>query len=180
MSQAITKPFSGVAREADRLYGELLILLGLLSAAAPLFVESTLAWALLLAGVAGVWWMALDRTPRGMVAGAAWTLITLGLGLHLSFHILLDVLPLEMTLALGFILLGVAELALGIERGSRRRLSRPILVLGGGVAIVFGISVPIVWPDIPAWTGPATVSIMFITFGAGLLIGRKRARSAGS
>lgn len=58
-----------LTREADRLYGELLIILAVLSAAAPLFVEATLAWSLLLTGVAGVWWIAIDRTPRGLLAG---------------------------------------------------------------------------------------------------------------
>lgn len=73
-----TSASTPLTREVDRLYGELLIILAVLSAAAPLFVEATLAWSLLLTGVAGVWWIAIDRTLRGLLAGAAWALIALG------------------------------------------------------------------------------------------------------
>jgi hypothetical protein len=164
----------GLARGVDRLYGELLILLAVISVAAPLFVEATLAWTLFLAGLAGLWWIALDRTTRGLAAAAGWTLITLGLGFHLAFHAFLGVLPLGLTLGLGFVLLGIAELSLGAERYSRRPAARIALIAGGAIAVVFGLAVPVVWPDLPSWAGGATVATMFATFGAGLLIGAGR------
>jgi uncharacterized membrane protein HdeD (DUF308 family) len=166
-----TMPDAAVAQDADRLYGEVLILLGLGSAVAPLFAPSVAAWSLLLAGVVGVWWIALDRTPRGFVAGVAWVLITFGIGLHLAFHVIADAMAVGLSLGLGTILLGVAELALGIERPTLRRWGRPIMVAGGVGAIAFAIAVPIVWPDIPPWTADAAVAILFVTFGAALLIG---------
>jgi uncharacterized membrane protein HdeD (DUF308 family) len=165
-----------LTREADRLYGELLVVLAVLSAAAPLFVEATLAWSLLLTGVAGLWWIAVDRTPRGLLAGAAWALIALGLGLHLTFHILLGAFPLDIALGGGFLLLGITELWFGLERYRRRPAARLVTVAGGAVAIVFGLSVPFVWPDLPAWAGAATVSLTLGGLGAGLLIGGARRR----
>lgn len=160
-----------LARGADRLYGELLIALAAFSAAAPLFVEATLAWSLLLAGLAGLWWIGLDRTPRGMVAAAGWSFITLGLGAHLTFHVALGVAPLEVTLGLGFILLGFAELMLGIERYRRRSMARLASVAGGAVAVAFGIVFPFAWPDVPAWLAAVAVAGMFATFGVSLLVG---------
>jgi hypothetical protein len=160
-----------LARGADRLYGELLIGLAVFAAAAPLFVEATLAWSLLLGGLAGLWWIALDRTPRGMVAAAGWAFITLGLGAHLTFHVGLGVLPLAVTLGLGFVLLGVAELALGAERYRNRPAARFALSVGGAVAVAFGIAFPFVWSGIPSWLGSTTMAVMYATFGVGLLIG---------
>jgi len=176
MALHVTTAPSALTREADRLYGELLLILAVLSAAAPLFVEATLAWSLLLAGVAGVWWLAVDRTPRGLLAGVAWALIAIGLGLHLSLHVMLSVVPLELALGLGFILLGVAELWLGIDRYRRRPAARLVTIAGGAVAVVFGVAAPLVWPSLPSWAGAVTVSLMFAGFGAGLLIGGSRRR----
>ncbi|HLK25955.1 MAG TPA: hypothetical protein VKT30_14980 [Caulobacteraceae bacterium] len=169
---------SPLTREADRLYGELLLILAILSAAAPLFVEATLAWSLLTAGIAGVWWIAVDRTPRGLLAGVAWAVIALALGLQLTFHLLIDVLPLDLALGGGFVLLGVAELWLGLERYRRRPAARIVMVVGGAVAVVFGVSAPLVWPSLPNWAGAATVALMMGGFGAGLLIGSLRLRRA--
>jgi len=166
-----------LARGADRLYGELLIALAAFSAAAPLFVESTLAWSLLLAGLAGLWWIGLDRTPRGMVAAAGWSFITLGLGAHLTFHVGLGVAPLEVTLGLGFILLGMAEVMLGVERYRRRSVARFASIAGGAAAVAFGIAFPITWPDVPSWLSAAAVAVMFATFGASLLVGDASGRA---
>jgi uncharacterized membrane protein HdeD (DUF308 family) len=165
-----------LTREADRLYGELLVILAVLSAAAPLFVEATLAWSLLVTGVAGVWWIAIDRTPRGLLAGAAWALIALGLGLHLTFHIFLGAFPLGLVLAGGFLLLGIAELWFGLERHRRRPTARLVTLAGGAAAIAFGLSIPFMWPDLPTWAGAATVSLTLGGLGAGLLIGGARRR----
>jgi uncharacterized membrane protein HdeD (DUF308 family) len=167
-----------LTREIDRLYGELLVILAVLSAAAPLFVEATLAWSLLLTGVAGVWWIAIDRTMRGLCAAVAWALIALGLGLHLAFHIFLGVFPLGLALGGGFVLLGIAELWFGLERHRRRPTARLVTVAGGAAAIAFGLSVPFMWPDLPSWAGAATVSLMLGGLGAGLLIGGFRRRRA--
>jgi len=167
---------TALVREVDRLYGELLVILAVLSAAAPLFVEATLAWSLLLTGIAGVWWVAVDRTPRGLIAGVAWALIALGLGAHLTFHILLGAFPLDIALGGGFLLLGVAELCLGLERYRRRPAARLVTVAGGGAAIVFGLSVPFLWPNLPAWAGAGAVALMLGGFGAGLLISGARRR----
>ncbi len=169
---------SALTREADRLYGELLLMLAVLSAAAPLFVEATLAWSLLTAGVAGVWWIAIDRTPRGLLAGAAWALIALVLGLQLTFHLGLDLLPLDLALGGGFLLLGVAELWLGLERYSRRPAARLATLAGGAVAAAFGLACPLIWPSLPSWAGAATVALMLGGFGAGLLIGGGHRRPA--
>jgi len=166
-----------LARGADRLYGELLIVLAVFSAAAPLFVEAALAWSLFLGGLAGLWWIALDRTPRGMVAAAGWAFITLGLGAHLTFHVGLGVLPLEVTLGLGFVLLGIAEVALGVERYRSRPWARFALTVGGAVAVAFGIALPFVWPNVPSWLGSTAMAVMYATFGVGLLIGDASGRA---
>jgi hypothetical protein len=165
------------ARGADRLYGELLIALAAFSAAAPLFVEATLAWSLLLAGLAGLWWIAVDRTPRGLVAAAGWTFITLGLGAHLTFHVGLGVAPLEVTLGLGFILLGMAEFMLALGRYRQRSVARLASLAGGAVAVAFGIAFPIVWPDVPSWLGGGAMAVMFATFGVSLLVGDASGRA---
>jgi hypothetical protein len=104
------------AKRADRFYGAFLILLAIASAVAPLFAEATLAWTLLLAGLIGISWLALDRTPRGFLAAVGWSLVAFGLGLHLVFHVLLNVISLDLTLGLGFIILGAAEILFGFER----------------------------------------------------------------
>jgi uncharacterized membrane protein HdeD (DUF308 family) len=166
-----------LARGADRLYGDLLILLAALSAAAPFFAEATLAWTLLVAGVAGVWWIALDRTMHGFLASVGWTLVSLGLGLHLAFHIGIDVLPLQGTLAAGFILLGVTELLLGVERYRRRPVARLALIVGAAVAIAFGVAVPLALPEMPDWLISTAVAVMLGTFGVGLLLGARRVRA---
>ncbi|MBV9996941.1 MAG: hypothetical protein JO127_17190 [Caulobacteraceae bacterium] len=164
------------ARGADRLYGDLLILLAAVSAIAPLFAEATLAWALFAAGIAGVWWIALDRTVHGFLAAVGWTLVSLGLGLHLAFQIGVDVLPLEGTLAAGFILLGVSELFFGVERYRHRPMGRCALIVGAAVAIGFGIAVPLALPQLPDWLISSAVAVMLGAFGVGLLLG---ARTAG-
>jgi len=165
------------ARRADRLYGELLILLAAISALAPLFAEATLAWTLFLAGVAGLWWLAIDRSPRGLFAAAGWTLVALGLGYHLAFHAFLGVTHLGLILGAGFLLLGAAELFLGAQRYRARPIARLVMIAGGLVSIGFGLTVPLAFPDLPDWAGGATVATMFASFGAGLLIGDRRAAS---
>jgi hypothetical protein len=162
------------ARKADRLYGELLVLLAVMSAFAPLFVGATLAWAMLLAGAAGLWWIGFDRTPHGLMAGAAWALIALGLGLHLTFHVLLDVVPLELTLGCGFVLLGLSEFILGLERYRPGRPARIAMMAGGGAAVLFGVMIPMIWPDIPSWAAAGALSIVLGTFGVAVLIGAPR------
>jgi uncharacterized membrane protein HdeD (DUF308 family) len=170
-------------READRFYGAFLIVLAAVSAVAPLFVENILAWTLFLAGVAGVCWVALDRTPRSLVAGAGWTLVTLGLGFQLVFHDLLSLMWLGLTLGLGFILLGAAEILFGFERYRRFPGARVLTVVGGAAAVVFGFLAPIYLPEMPIWTGAAIVAAMFATFGVSLIAGtvvhhRRRRRAA--
>lgn len=171
-------PGGDAARSADRFYGAFLILLGAASTAAPFFAEATLAWTLLLAGVVGAAWLILDRSPQGFLAAAGWSLVAVGLGLHLGFHLLLDVVPLGLTLGLGFILLGVAEILFGLERYPHSKGARIALVIGGAGAVMFGLAAPTVWPDIPSWAGGATVGLMFATFGVALELGavRKRAK----
>src|ERR1700722_1456177 len=75
-------------READRFYGVFLIVLAVASAAAPLFVEATLAWALFLAGLVGLSWLVLDRSPHGFIAAIGWTVLAGALGYHPAFHAL--------------------------------------------------------------------------------------------
>ena len=163
-----------LARGADRLYGDLLLVLAAVSAIAPLFEGATLAWALFAAGLAGLWWIALDRSMHGFLAAVGWTLVSLGLGLHLAFHIGLDALPLQATLAVGFVLLGIAELVLGIERYRGRPIARFVLIVGAAAAIAFGVSVPLLWPDIPPWGVSTTVAVMMASFGLSLLLGARR------
>jgi hypothetical protein len=51
--------------------------------------------------------------------------------------------------------------------------------------VAFGISAPIIWPDMPTWAGAATLAAMFATFGVSLIAGtivhhhhRRRRRAA--
>jgi hypothetical protein len=164
------------ARGADRFYGFFLLLLALASAAAPMFVEATLAWTLFLAGLAGLSWLALDRSPRGFVAAAGWALVALGMGLHLVFHAFLGMISLSLVLGLGFVLLGAAEIAFGVER-YRPGGARWALVVGGAIAAGFGLSVPLIWPALPTWAGSAAMAVMFAGFGAALLIGAARVKA---
>lgn len=164
------------ARAADRFYGFFLILLALASAAAPMFVEATLAWTLLLAGLVGLSWLAFDRSPRGFIAAAGWALVALGMGLHLVFHAFLGVISLGLVLGLGFVLLGAAEILFGVER-YRPGAARLALIAGGAIAIGFGLSIPIIWPALPSWAGGDVMAVMFAGFGAALLIGAARAKS---
>jgi hypothetical protein len=161
-------------RAADRLYGDLLLLLAVIALTAPLFVEATLAWELVLVGACGVWWVFLDRTARGLAAAIGWALLTLGLGLHLAFHVGLGILPLDATLCVAFILLGAAELWLGLARYRTRPFARVALIVGAASALAFGVSVPLLWPDLPPWAASVAVSLMFGTLGAALLIGARR------
>src|SRR5579872_1404355 len=169
MSDNPTAAAARRTRTADRIYGDLLLLLAAVALIAPLFVEATLAWELILGGVSGIWWVFLDRTPRGLAAAIGWTLLTLGLGLHLAFHVGFDILPLDATLCAAFILLGAAELWLGFARFRTRPVARAALVLGAASAVAFGVSVPLLWPNLPPWAASAALSAMFGTLGAALL-----------
>ncbi len=173
MSDSTAGPPANTIRVADRLYGDLLLVLAAIALIAPLFAEATLAWELVLGGGSGIWWVFFDRTPRGLVAAIGWTLLTLGLGLHLAFHVGFDVIPLDATLCAGFILLGAAELWLGFARYRTRRLARVVLILGAATAVAFGVSVPLLWPELPPWAASATLSVTFGTLGAALLIGAR-------
>ena len=159
------------AREADRFYGVFLLVPAAASAAAPLFLDASLAWALFLAGLVGLSWLVLDRSPHGFVAAAGWTLLAGALGYHLAFHALLDVSWLALTLGGGFVLLGGAEIAFGLQRYRRVRPARLVLMIGGAAAVVFGVCVPLLWPGVPDWAGSATVAAMFAAFGLALLLG---------
>jgi hypothetical protein len=159
------------AREADRFYGVFLVLLAVASAAAPLFVEATLAWALFLAGLVGLSWLVLDRSPHGFIAAIGWTLLAGALGYHLAFHALVDMSRLALTLGAGFVLLGGAEIAFGLQRYRRVRPARLVLMIGGAAAIAFGVFTPLLWPSVPDWAGSATVAAMFGAFGLALLLG---------
>jgi hypothetical protein len=162
-----------LARGADRLYGDLLLVLAAMSAAAPLFAGATLAWALFLSGAAGLWWILLDRSMHGLLAAVGWTLVSLGLGLHLAFHLGLGVLPIEGTLSVGFILLGLAELLLGVERYRGKPLARLALILGAGVAIAFGLAAEFILMDLPDWVISTTVAVMLAAFGLALIFGAR-------
>ncbi len=159
------------AREADRFYGVFLIVLAVASAAAPLFVEATLAWALFLAGLVGLSWLVLDRSPHGFIAAIGWTVLAGALGYHLAFHALVDMSRLALTLGAGFVLLGGAEIAFGLQRYRRVRPARLVLMIGGAAAIAFGVFTPLLWPSVPDWAGSATVAAMFGAFGLALLLG---------
>ena len=163
------------ARAADRFYGFFLLFLAMASAAAPLFVADTLAWTLFLAGVLGASWLVLDRSPRGFFAAAGWALVALGLGFHLVFHAFLGVISLSLVLGMGFVLLGGAEILFGIER-FRPGGARYSLIIGGVIAAAFGLSVPMMWPNLPDWAGSGAMAVMFAGFGIALLIGASRAK----
>ena len=177
MSDQSPSMLSEPARRADRFYGALLILLAIISATAPFFAEATLAWTLYFGGLIGDVWLLLDRSPRGFLAAAGWSLVAFGLGLHLGFHILLGMIPLGLTLGLGFVLLGAAEILFGVERYPQSRGARFALVLGGGVAVLFGVATPVAWPDIPSWAGGLTVGLMFAAFGVALELGAAKSRA---
>jgi hypothetical protein len=166
-----------LARGADRLYGDLLILLAAVSAAAPLFDGATLAWALFAAGAAGLWWIALDRSMHGFFAAIGWTLVSLGLGLHLAFHFGVGEISIQVEAAMlggGFILLGIAEAFLGVERYRGRPAARLALVIGAAVAIAFGIAAQFFLLEMPDWIISTTVAVMMAGFGIGLIVGARR------
>jgi hypothetical protein len=165
------------ARDADRFYGAFLILLAIASAVAPLFVEQTLAWMLLLAGLVGFTWLLLDRSPHGLIAAIGWTLVAGALGYHLVFHELMDMSRLAVILGAGFITLGGAEIAFGLQRYRRVRPARMALLAGGAVAIGFGIWAPLVWPRVHEWATSATIAAMFGAFGLALLLGSNTRRA---
>ena len=171
-------PSADMMRVADRLYGDLLLVLAGIALIAPLFAEATLAWELVLGGGSGAWWVFIDRTPRGLIAAIGWTLLALGLGLHLAFHVGFEVVPLDAALCAGFILLGAAELWLGLARYRTRPIARILLVLGAATAVAFGVSVPLLWPELPPWAASATLAVTFGTLGAGLLIGARTTNRA--
>jgi uncharacterized membrane protein HdeD (DUF308 family) len=159
------------AKRADRFYGVFLMLLAVASAVAPLLAEATLGWTLLLAGLIGLTWLMLDRTPRGRLAAIGWSLVALALGLHLVFHLLLGAIPLGLAIAVGFMILGGAEILFGMERYAHSNGARIAMVLGGVAALIFAVSIPLTWPDIPNWAGGATMGLMFAAFGVALELG---------
>ena len=171
-------PANEPARKAERFYGAFLLLLAAASVIAPLFAEATLAWTLFLAGIIGVVWLFLDRSAHGFLAATGWTLVAFGLGLHLVFHVLLGVIPLGLTLGLGFILLGTAEIMFGVERYAHSRGARFALVIGGAGAVLFGIATQFVWPDVPPWAGGLTMGLMFAAFGIALELSAAQTRKS--
>jgi hypothetical protein len=165
------------ARDADRFYGAFLIILAVASAIAPLFVDATLAWALFLAGLVGLSWLLLDRSPHGLIAATGWTLLAGGLGYHLAFNELMDMTSLATTLGVGFVLLGGAEIIFGLQRYRRVRPARLALMAGGAIAVGFGIWAPLVWPGVHEWATSATIAAIFASFGLALLLGSNTRRA---
>jgi uncharacterized membrane protein HdeD (DUF308 family) len=165
------------ARDADRFYGAFLVILALASAVAPLFAEATLAWTLFLAGLVGLSWLVLDRSPHGLLAAIGWALLAGALGYHLAFHELMDMSGLAATLGVGFVLLGAAEILFGLQRYRRVRPARLALMTGGAITVGFGIWAPLVWPGVQEWAASATVAAMFASFGVALLIGSRARRT---
>jgi hypothetical protein len=177
MADAESSDAARHARDADRFYGAFLILLATASAVAPLFAEATLAWTLFLAGLVGLSWLVMDRSPHGLVAAVGWTLLAGALGYHLAFHELMDMSRLATTLGAGFVLLGGAEILFGLQRYRRVRRARLALMAGGAVAIGFGLWAPLVWPGVPEWATSATIAAMFAAFGLALLLGSTARRA---
>jgi len=177
MTEENDAPPTEPAREADRYYGFLLILLAIASATAPLFVEATLGWTLFLAGLVGGTWLVFDRTPRGYAAAVIWSATAFLLGLHLAFHFLLGIFPLGLVIGLSFLLMGVCEAVFGMTRFSHSRGARTTLGLGGAVSALFGVVTLVIWPNIPVWAGGAVVGSMFLAFGAALELGAAQKRA---
>ncbi len=165
------------ALAADRFYGVFLVLLGILSATAPVFGGAELAWGLSLAGIAGGCWLVLDRSPRGLFAAAGWVVLCLGLGLLLIWHEAVSMEQLAITLAAGFVMLGVAEIVFGLERFRPHSAPRIVLVIGGAAAAAFGVALSLALPSLPNWLGGVVLGVVFAGFGLGVLIGAGRRRS---
>lgn len=174
------QPPTHAAQVADRFYGVVLLALAVVSALAPMFAGAVLAWVLAIAGVSGLAWLLLDRTPRGFVAAAGWAIVALSLGLHLVLHALVEMGELALILTVGFVLLGGAEILFGVERYRRSRLARTLVVVAGAASIAFGLTITLVWPALPPWMASAVLSFMFGTLGAGLLIGSRHLARLGS
>jgi hypothetical protein len=177
MADAESSSAARHARDADRFFGAFLIILALASALAPLFVEATLAWTLFLAGLVGLSWLVMDRSPHGLAAAVGWTLLAGALGYHLAFHELMDMSRLAITLGAGFVLLGGTEILFGLQRYRRVRPARLALVTGGAIAVGFGIWAPLAWPALPEWATSATIAAMFAAFGLALLLGSRVRRA---
>jgi hypothetical protein len=168
------------ALAADRFYGVFLILLGLLSALAPVFEGAKLAWILSLAGLGGGCWLILDRSPRGFFAGAGWVVLCLGLGLLLVWREEVSMEQLAVMLAGGFLLLGGAEIVFGLERFRPHSAPRIALVLGGAAAAGFGVALSLALPGLPNWLAGAVLGVVFAGFGVGVLIGANRRKANGA
>lgn len=167
------------ALAADRFYGVFLILLGLLSALAPAFGGAELAWGLSLAGLGGGCWLLLDRSPRGFFAAVGWVVLCLGLGLQLIWRTEVSMEQLALTLAGGFVLLGVAEIVFGLKRFKPHSAPRIALVAGGAAAAGFGVALSLALPTLPNWLAGAVLGLVFAGFGAAMLIsaGRRKPRA---
>jgi len=178
MSEENDAPPTEPAREADRYYGFLLFFMALASVAAPLFAEAGLGWTLFLSGLIGGIWLVLDRTPRGYSAAVIWSVVAFALGVHLTFHVLLGLYPLQLIVGLGFLVMGIAIGVFGMTRYSHSPGARLALGLSGLVSGLFGVAVLLVGPNVPIWSGGTTLGLMFAAFGAALEIGaaQKRAR----
>lgn len=168
------------ALAADRFYGVFLLLLGALSALAPAFGGAMLAWGMSLAGLGGACWLLLDRSPRGLFAAVGWVVLCLGLGLQLVWHAEVSMEQLAITLAIGFVLLGAAEIVFGLARFQPHSAPRLVLVIGGAAAAAFGVALSLALPALPNWVAGAVLGLVFAGFGAGVLIGagRRKAKAA--
>ena len=164
------------ALAADRFYGLFLIGLGAVCALGPVFGGASLAWGLTLAGLAGGCWLVLDRSPRGFLAAAGWSVISLGLGLQLILHATVTMDQLALTLAMGFVLLGLAEIIFGLERFKPHSAPRLALVAGGAAASAFGAVLSMALPALPSWAAGAVLGVVFAGFGIGVLLGARRRR----
>ncbi len=168
------------AQAADRFYGVFLLVLAFVSLIAPAFGGAVLAWALTLAGITGGCWLLLDRSPRGFFAAIGWALVSLALGLQLVMPGTLPVDILALTLTLGFVTLGLAEIVFGLRRFRPHSAPRLTLILGGAAAIVFGAALSWAAPALPAWLAGAVLGLVFASFGLAVLFGSKRRRAKGA
>lgn len=101
-------------------------------------------------------------------------MLCLGLGLQLVWHAAVSMEQLALTLTVGFIMLGVAEIVFGLERFKPHSAPRIALVVGGAAAAAFGVVLSLALPTLPNWLAGVVLGLVFAGFGAGVLIGAGR------
>lgn len=156
------------------LFGALLVVLGILAVASPIFtsVATTLALGvvLVLAGAGGLVAAIRDRGMRKRTWAALWALSALLLGLALIYWPLKAAMSIALVMSAFFVARGLFAVGLAFSDRSARG-GWWLVAIGGAVTVALGLFILIAWPAAAVALLGALVGLDLIVYGLALILG---------